>query len=328
MNLTVFARCFAVREVLLDGHHFSVGDCSLVSPQRVGDEPFVCQILALYEDMNQEQFAKIHWFYRPKEVLYTLQQFKRKSSVSLSIDEKVTSERHIYAGHEDTIRLQTLRGTCCVKARGSSMPSIEEYDEDHCLFVSQFFDDRTGKFLPLCVMVCDNAGSTRVSETQEVELTGHFRLCEARSEENSVTPLVSSRSVAKYKLRPSIKKRPAKGNVNNHIRKANHVKRKRHTQKRYRPALDAESEGNSEDEEYVVLDTGSSEENIEDEDYVAKERKYRCISGRTVLRAQKRNFCKLASSHCKSINASSSSFPLRPLPCSKLSNVFQEARSK
>lgn len=306
--------CFFFREMLLDGKSLRVGDCALVAPHRVGEEPFVCQIVSLYEDQNQEQFATVRWFYRAEEIRRTLQRLRHRKLVAvMNVDEACLNDREIYAGHEDTLRIETIRGKCCVKVGDYGASAVEECGEDDFFFVNHFFDDRMGTLLPLTVVVCNFDGTMRRSENQEVQLAGHFRLCATEGVKKVATPVPSVRAIGKYRLRPSVVKNDSDGDLST-------LTADTQTKKTGRKRCKQQSKIDKSEDEWLL-----DESDVSDDDSSVKMKmvKHKCLSG---LRKQPH---KISLSNRKSLKLlSPASFPGRPSPCTKPSNVFEEARAK
>ena len=283
------------REVLLNEESLNVGDCALVASNRSGDDPYVCQIIGLYEDQNKEQFATVQWFYRSDEVRATLQRL-RSIKLFTDVDEEFHDAEEICAGHEDTIGIIAICGRCRIRVGNYNISTTEKCDENEIFCVNHFFDNRTGSRHPLTVVVCELDKPIRKSETQDVELSGNFRLCISESVEEMASPQSSVRSVSKYRLRSPIGK-SLSSNAKEHSQVAADSQRKSLDRKR--------KQGSG--MELPTNDGQSTSESTEESDDEVK------------IKKSKRKSLK---------QWSPARFPTRPSPCILPSNAFEEARTK
>jgi hypothetical protein len=284
------------REVLLNEESLKVGDCALAASNRSGDDPYICQIIGLYEDQNKEQFANVRWFYRSAEVHATLHRLHIKKQLPV-VTEKCNNAEEIYAGHEDTIGIIAICGRCCVRVGNYPTCTTEEYSENALFCVNHFFNNRTGSLHPLTVVICelDKTTSMKKSETQYVELSGNFRLCLSENIEEMTLSQSSVRHVSKYILRSPASKN-FKSSAEDYSEIAIDFQRKSYRKRKRGSNMKLP-------DDYQV-----SSESTEESDDEMKMKKSKCKSKRRCLKCPK--------------------FPTRPVPCILPSNAFEEARCK
>ena len=150
------------RGVSIAGNVVSVGDCALVEPARIGDDPFVCRVNDFFDDHVGDRTASVMWFFRFAEYSRVLRQRKRRrlDDDDGDDDDDGKNEAEIYAGHNDLISINSLIKKCrvIVLRNDADIPDEDEdedgndLDEQDVFYVRRFFDMKSASFVDARLM--------------------------------------------------------------------------------------------------------------------------------------------------------------------------------
>ncbi|XP_065829540.1 origin recognition complex subunit 1-like isoform X2 [Oscarella lobularis] len=148
--------------VSIAGNVVSVGDCALVEPARIGDDPFVCRVNDFFDDHVGDRTASVMWFFRFAEYSRVLRQRKRRrlDDDDGDDDDDGKNEAEIYAGHNDLISINSLIKKCrvIVLRNDADIPDEDEdedgndLDEQDVFYVRRFFDMKSASFVDARLM--------------------------------------------------------------------------------------------------------------------------------------------------------------------------------